>query len=153
MHAARGRRKDPDEVYELVDSRCLPVVEMRVIRALKTLQSIPDPDSRFLRTFHGRGSSWPETVLEAQDCYGYAEAKLSPLEQFRPTPRDISDMLTALSWLNILTKQERQLIKWRSDGYSFKQMADNIHRSAEAARKRYNSAMQRVWRAATSELL
>lgn len=130
-----------------LDNRSLPVVEMRVLRALKTLRAVPDPDHRFLRQFYGRAICWPSVVHNFFEAYSVNTEDVK-VTKFRPSPRDVSDMLTALSWLNHLTKQHFRLVWWRSFDLSFRQMADNLHRSDETARARYKEAIRLVWLAA-----
>lgn len=116
-------------------------VETRILRACKTLRAIPDPEAKF-QVIH---NMWPEVVQSSDDAYGYTEARMP---RFRPKPRDISDMLTALAWARGLEKREFKLIWWYSCGYSYRQIALRIHRSHETARARYNEALEKVWKAA-----
>lgn len=116
-------------------------VEKRILRACKTLRAIPDPEAKY-QVIH---NMWPEVVRSSDDAYGYTEARMP---RFRPNPRDISDMLTALAWARALEKREFRLIWWYSCGYSFRSIALRIHRSHETARARYNDALLKVWNCA-----
>lgn len=116
--------------------------EERVTRACKTVRSIPDKEIGFLRRGQPSSLSW-HVIHDFWDAY-------SPKEmvriKFRPTPFDVSDMLTALGWCRCLTKREFRLIWWRSfDEVSFKMMAARIGRSDETARARYRDALLKVW--------
>ena len=120
-------------------------VETRIIRALKTLRSLPDPEARFLRV----KSAWPEFPRKYMDAYNSAEVK----RKFNPTPRDMSDYLTALEWLRDVPKGDVKHIYWQSFELSFRQVAHKIGRSHETARKRYRDVLIRVWGNANKEYL
>lgn len=114
--------------------------EVRVLRACKTVRAVPDSERKWLRGEAIRGSM-PIPVQEHVEAYG------SEIEQwkFHPTPRDVSDMLTALGWCRVLEKEEFRFIWWRSFDLSFGVMACRIHRSDETARARYKDALIKVW--------
>ena len=113
-------------------------VERRLVRACRTLRVLPDHEQKFFRMM----SPWPEVVREISDAYGYTAATAP---KFHPTPRDVSDMLTALAWVRPLSKKEFQIIWWRSFGLSFRTIGDRIRRSDETARSRYRDALYQVW--------
>ena len=116
-------------------------IETRVLTALKTLRAVPDPDARFLNQFAGRAISWPETVKEFFEAYGYEGARVG---QYRPTHRDVSRMLHDLSWMNGLGAPMFRLIWWRSLDLTFSNIAARIGRSDETARRRYREAIIEV---------
>jgi DNA-binding NarL/FixJ family response regulator len=113
-------------------------VERRVIRALKTVRVLPDREARFQRY----QNAWPAYIQEYIDAYAAEEERFP---RFRPTPFDVSDMLTALGWMNVLTKNDKKIVIARSYGVSFKQIASRIGRSDETARRRYRDVMIRLW--------
>jgi hypothetical protein len=118
-------------------------VERRILRACKTLRALPDPDRRFQWV----KAAWPEVIRSSEDAYGYTDAAMP---RFRPSPRDVSDMLLALSWARCLEWKEFRLIWWRSSEVSFGHMAGRIHRSDETARRWYRDATLKVWLAANT---
>jgi hypothetical protein len=120
-------------------------VEKRILRACKTLRAVPDPDKRFQWV----GAVWPDTVRSAEEAYGYEET-LMP--RFRPTPADISDYLTALSWARGMDWLDFRLIWWRSFDISFRHVAARIHRSDETARRWYLESLSKIWHVANNSL-
>ena len=123
-------------------------IELRVMRACKTVRSLPDRDVRFLRNVQ-------PTSVQLQIVYEFLDAyspdNVIPI-RFRPTPFDVSDMLIALGWCKCLTKQEFRYLWWRSfDNVSFKTVAARIGRSDETARSRYRDALLKVWYVANSQ--
>ncbi len=113
-------------------------VEERVLRAMKTLRSMPDKESRFQRYNNG----WPQYVHDAIDAYNSVEEVDN---RFKPKPFDVSDYIIALSWTRGLDKRAWNLIWWRSFDLSFKQMGDRVGRSDETMRRRYRDAIQETW--------
>lgn len=118
-------------------------VEGRVIRAMKTLRSLPDRERRFF----GIKSGHPPHVQEQIDAYASVEA-MAP--RFTPTPFDVSDYLRALSWTRHLPKHQWKIIWWRSFGLSFGLIAQYIGQSDETARRKYREAITDAWTAANS---
>lgn len=116
-------------------------VERRILTAMKTLRALPD------RNYFIQRSSSPDYVQEAVTAYGAAE-DIAP--RFQPTPADVSDCLTALSWVRHLEKNDWRLIWWRSFEMSFGLIGKYIGRSDETARKRYENAIIDAWAAANS---
>jgi len=123
-------------------------VERRLLRALKTLRVLPDKDESYLRGGQPAMQDWSFMIRDFMDEYGSEQAKKP---RFRPTPFDVSDMLTALSWCRGLTKNELRYIWWRSFDISFKKVALYIGRSDETARKRYRDALLKVWHEANAQ--
>jgi hypothetical protein len=113
-------------------------VEERLLRAMKTLRSMPDKERRFQRYNNG----WPEYVQDAIDAYNSVEEVDN---RFTPKPFDVSDCIIALSWTRGLEKKAWSLIWWRSFDLSFKQMGDRVGRSDETMRRRYRDAVQEAW--------
>lgn len=113
-------------------------VQERLMRAMKTLRAIPDRERRF---FVMRSSS-PDYVREYIDAY---DPDNDEGPRFQPTPADVSDFLTALSWVRHLEKSAWQILWWRSFDVSFGVIAKQIGRSDETARKRFEEAVTDAW--------
>lgn len=121
-------------------------VERRFLRSCKTLRAVPDRERRF----HQVESCWPEFVRDAAEAYGYTEATMP---RFRPTPYDVSDMLTALAWARPLQDHEFRMAWWRSFDLSFGQISRRIGRSDETARRHYRDVMVKLWTSANQQHL
>ncbi|MEZ2220750.1 DUF6362 family protein [Rhizobium sp. RCC_161_2] len=113
-------------------------VQERVIRAMKTLRALPDREKRFFIV----KSSSPDYVREYMDAY---DQDNDIVPRFNPTPADVSDCLTALSWIRHLDKRAWQILWWRSFDVSFGLIAKYIGRSDETARKRFEEAITDAW--------
>jgi Domain of unknown function (DUF6362) len=113
-------------------------VENRMLRACKTIRALPDKD----RKFQMIANTWPDTIQDTADAYGYTEALIP---RFRPTPADVSDCLIALNWARCLERREFKLVWWRSFGISFRHIGLRLGRSDELARQRYRDAILRIW--------
>ena len=121
-------------------------VEKRVMRACKTVRSLPDNEWRFLRNGAPKSAAIP-VIQEFMDAYD-PDGKV--YVRFRPTPFDVSDMLVALKWCNVLTKQDFKFIWWRSfDEVSFNMIGARIGKSDETARAYYRDALLQVWNRAS----
>jgi hypothetical protein len=144
MHGAqvtnRNIRRTGIPMLNIVD------VERRFIRSCKTLRAVPDRERRFQKV----ESCWPEFVREAAEAYGYTEATMP---RFRPTPFDVSDMLTALAWARKLQDNEFRMAWWRSFDLSFGQIGRRIGKSDETARRYYRDVMIKVWTSANAQHL
>jgi hypothetical protein len=113
-------------------------VERRLLRACKTIRVLPDRERRFFQVESG----WPDYVRDVNEAYGYNEADLP---RFRPTPFDVGDCLTALSWARGLTKREFRVIWLRSFDLSFRTIGVSIYKSDETARRYYKDLMISAW--------
>ncbi|KAA0697695.1 hypothetical protein DTW90_18535 [Neorhizobium sp. P12A] len=111
--------------------------------AMKTLRAMPDKERRF---FVMKSSS-PDYIREYIDAYD-PEDDVQP--RFRPTPADVSDYLTALSWVRHLDRAAWRILWWRSFDVSFGLIGKKIGRSDETARKRYETAVTDAWIAANT---
>jgi hypothetical protein len=111
--------------------------------AMKTLRAVPDKERRF---FIVRSSS-PDYIRDYIDAYD-PEADTQP--RFQPTPADVSDYLTALSWVRHLDLAAWRILWWRSFDVSFGLIGKKIGRSDETARKRYETAITDAWIAANT---
>jgi len=118
-------------------------VERRLMRGMATLRALPDPEKRF----HVVGSAWPGYVRDYMDAFNSSEAVLP---RFRPSPFDVSDFLTALSWTRHLKRSDWQILWWRSFGLSFGLIGHYLGRSDETARRRYRDILIDVWCAANN---
>jgi hypothetical protein len=136
----RNIRRTGIQMVNIVD------VERRFLRSCKTLRAVPDRERRFQQV----ESCWPEYVLEVSEAYGYTEARLP---RFRPTPFDVSDMLTALAWARPLQKNEFRMTWWRSFDLSFGQIGRRIGKSDETARRYYRDVMVKLWSQANAQHL
>jgi hypothetical protein len=140
MTKSRNIRRTGISMLNIVD------VERRFLRSCKTLRAVPDRERRFQRV----ESCWPEYVLEAAEAYGYTEAQMP---RFRPTPFDVSDMLTALAWARPLQENEFRMTWWRSFDLSFGQIGRRIGKSDETARRYYRDVMVKLWAQANAQHL
>lgn len=113
-------------------------VHERLIRALKTLRALPDREKRFFIV----KSSSPDYVREYMDAYD-PDNDYGP--RFQPTPSDVSDCLTALSWIRHLDKAAWQIVWWRSFDVSFGLIGKRIGRSDETARRRFEDVITDAW--------
>lgn len=137
---SKNARRAGIQMLNIVD------VERRFLRSCKTLRALPDRERRF----HTVESSWPEYVREAAEAYGYNEAAMP---RFRPTPFDVSDMLTALAWARGLQPNEFRLAWWRSFDLSFGQISRRIGKSDETARRYYRDVIVKTWAKANAQHL
>lgn len=119
--------------------------EWRILRALKTLRAVPDPDAKVLGQFRGSAVCWPDVVREEQEAYGYEAARA---RRFRPTPKDISRMLGDLAWLNGIGKQHFKILWLRSLDLPFSIIGLRLNKSDETARRWYREAIMEVTKAA-----
>lgn len=110
----------------------------RLMTAMQTLRAVPDRERRF---FVPRSSS-PDYIRSYIDAYD-PDDDIQP--RFQPTPFDVSDYLTALSWVRHLDKHEWKILWWRSFGLSFGVIGKQIGRSDETARMRYENAVTEAW--------
>ncbi len=113
-------------------------VQERILTAMKTLRALPDRERRFFVV----KSSSPDYVREYIDAY---DPENDMMPQFQPTPADVSDYLTALSWVRHLDRSVWQILWWRSFDVSFGVIAKFIGRTDETARKRFDNAVTDAW--------
>ena len=118
-------------------------VEERLMRGMKTLRALPDRERRFFIV----KSSSPDYIREYIDAYD-PDDDIQP--RFQPTPKDISDYLTALSWVRHLDRSAWKILWARSFGVSFGLIGKEIGRSDETARKRFEVAVTDAWIAANT---
>jgi uncharacterized protein DUF6362 len=131
LGAQMARSGRTDDVLTVSD------VERRILRACKTLRALPDREHRFQVLLN----TWPQ-MEEDEGGYGYTEVVMP---RFRPSPADVTDYLTALTWARAVTRNEFRYIWWRSLGYSFGRMGLWVGRSDETARRNYRDALLKIW--------
>jgi hypothetical protein len=142
LRAEPGRRPAPRVASSKVKvSRT--EVEDRLMRGMKTLRAVPDRERRFFIV----KSSSPDYVREYLDAYD-PDDDIQP--RFQPSPRDISDYLTALAWVRHLDRAAWRILWWRSFDVSFGLIGKQIGRSDETARKRFETAITDAWIAANT---
>lgn len=81
----------------------ISTVENRILRGMQTLRALPDPERRFFLVKSG----YPDFVQDHMDAYAAVEATVP---RFRPTPTDVSEYLTSLSWVRHLAREKWQLL-------------------------------------------
>ena len=118
----------------------------RISRAILTLSVLPDKEAGFI--YGGQKAAWPEIVQEVRDAYGYSEAKRP---KFRPTPRDVDDMLVVFEWLTWLKRQpdgEREFrILWsRAFGVPWWKLAERYDRGERTIQRWADGAISLVHR-------
>jgi hypothetical protein len=110
------------------------------------MRALPDREKHFFRY----KTLWPAVLRTLEEAYGYDETRLP---RFRPTPADVSDCLTALSWARGLAEDKFKLIFLRSCDLSFRTIAERIahgrRKSDETVRRWYKDAVIVCWRNAS----
>lgn len=126
----------------------LEEIERRVLRGIRTLAAQRDRERDWLRY----KVVWPQTLVEWADLLARSEnaEDHEPRERFEPTPFDVSDYLTALSWANGLTRTEREVLTLRAWEFSFNAIATRIGGNDAAASKVYRRALQYCFDAANA---
>lgn len=136
---------------------CRDEAEHRMIRGLRTAAS-----PGVVKNVHtGYKSNWPV----AQMVSGWGDyAPAITVREFTPTRRDLDDWWLALGWFAALSPPasradtwqpgqfnlSQTIIAWRAavPAYSWRQIGDQLGRSNEWARRRYQSAIDRAWQKA-----
>ncbi len=116
-------------------------IEARLLTAMKTIRALPDKEKRF----HVVKSASLPYLQEYMDAYASSDAR-APV--FVPTPQDVSDCLTALSWVRHVDRKLWKIMWLRSFGFSFGLIARYIGRSDETARRWYREGITDAWTAA-----
>ena len=92
-------RTPPPETVTLEET------ERRVLRAIRTLRCVRDPEAAYLKA--GSRVSWPAILREWSDLVAQAEnpdVDGPDMAPFEPTRFDLGDYLTALSWVSELAQ-------------------------------------------------
>lgn len=119
----------------------MSAIERRLMTAMKTIRSLPDHERRF---FIVKGPSIPY-LQEYMDAYASSDVKVA---MFIPRPQDVSDCLTALSWVRHIPKNIWKIMWLRSFGFSFGLIGRYIGMSDETARRWYREGITDAWSAA-----
>lgn len=139
-------RKPDYEDHRNGIARCADLME----RAVKTLRALPEKD----RPRHIKGG-WPNVVRDPLDAYGYTEAKPP---RFRPTPKDVTNMLDVLGWITWLEQQndgkrDAQMIVARAFGVPWWAIGARFGRDPRTIQRWYDGAVTRVYSAFTAEVI
>lgn len=113
-------------------------IERRLITAMKTIRALPDREKRFQVM---KGASIPY-LQDYMDAYSSADIKVA---EYVPSPADVSDCLTALSWVRHVDKRKWKIMWLRSFGFSFGLIGRYISRSDETARRWYREGITDAW--------
>jgi hypothetical protein len=150
----------------------LAETERRILRAIRTLKVVRDPDAAYLRA--GSRSSWPAILREWSDLLAQAEnpdRDAPVLSPFQPTRFDLDDYLTALGWVTELAQlsskrrprrrrkgeenwpqdADQELLWLVAHGFSFQSIGRRgrfrgLHE--EQIRRRYETVITNCWRIA-----
>ena len=126
------------------DKEAIIYVGGRLRRAILTLTAVPDKDRKWI---YSERSSWPEIVRAVEDAYGYQAVKRP---KFRPTSRDVDEMLPALDWLAWLGcqkdgKREVAIIWARALGTPWWKLAERYGKSEKQVRRWQDGAITAIW--------
>lgn len=121
-----------------------------LVRAIRTLHALPDRDYP-----HAVKNAWPDVVRDIRDAYGYTEARRP---RFKPTPRDVSNVLEVLGWITWLEhqndgKRDAQVIVSRAYGFPWWQIGARFGRDPSTVRRWHDGAVTRVYSAFTAEVI
>ncbi|MBY0561472.1 site-specific integrase [Hyphomicrobium sp.] len=168
----------PSQDWLIANFVTIEDVEWRVLRALQTIRAAPDPDAKFRG---GLRAVWPSFTQDWTDLAWNWNSRDERTDmekratQFRATPRDNSDCLTALEWLrgvpvfvndglerpqprilsyrDPLTKKQIQLLGWMASGYGPSFIASRLNISKQAVHRRYKDVILQVFNAAIQHAL
>jgi hypothetical protein len=134
---ATQARQDAYEAHRRGVAQCAFLME----RAIKTLHALPEPDR--MRSFKG---AWPDVVRDWHD-YGRAPATMP---RFRPTPRDVSNMLDVLGWITWLEQQndgrrDAQIIVARAFGVPWWLIGERFGRNQRTIQRWYDGAVACIY--------
>ncbi|MGH1350755.1 MAG: DUF6362 family protein [Methyloligellaceae bacterium] len=141
-------QKPKKKLKDLSRVDALNEIEQRIIRAYKTLRSLPDREAGWLRV----KSNWPEVLREYSDLVG-AEP-IDYIETFKPTPYDLDDMLIALGWLTRINKRPALRQKYqrvfllRSLGFSWYTVGGRMNVHETTIMRWRKDAIILAWRVA-----
>ncbi len=126
-------------------------VEKRIQRAILTLAVQPDREQAWLR-LRSNWPDYPKERLSARDEAWVRNEELSKPAPFEPEPGDISRYLDDLNWLAPLIPFEQDLIKWRAEGFAYRDIADRLkadqHMTEREVKHAYKVAISNCWLAA-----
>ncbi len=120
-------------------------VERRVLRALKTLDAVADPDARFRAPPR---SAWPDWIRDYHATHDpeLLRSAIPKPARFQPSPEDIDDMLPVLAWIPAGLKHRIWLLRCRAHGVSFQSISDRRGYSREFWRKAYREIIDDIAR-------
>jgi hypothetical protein len=146
MTTERPSEDRADDPHKLGLACCARLME----RAVLTLRVLPERDRP--RGFH---NAWPTVIHDVSEAYGYTAARPP---RFRPSPRDISNMLPALGWITWLEaqsdgKRDAAIIVARAFGISWWLLGERFRRGERTIRRWYDTAVLRIYAAFETEVL
>jgi hypothetical protein len=83
--------------------------------AALTLRRLPNPTGSGAK---GYGQSWPEYVHDAQQAYGYDEARMRVV----PSALAIQRMEDCIDWLRFLDPEDARIVWLRAEGVRWRQV-------------------------------
>ena len=127
--AIEGRRSDKEGV-----ARCATLLR----RAILTNDALPD---RY------RQRTWPDYIRAPGDAYGYSEVRPP---KFRPSPRDVSNMLPVMDWLCWLGEKTNggrdvKLVMARARGVPWWRLAQRHGRSERQVQRWFDGAVAAIY--------
>lgn len=118
-------------------------IERRLHRAILTLDATADPDARFRAPPQSACPDWIRDYHATHDPETLRSAIPAPA-RFQPTPEDVDDMLTALTWITLETRWHYPLMRARAYGHSFQAIANVRGRTKEHWRRTYRQTLETV---------
>jgi hypothetical protein len=133
---------DPDVVARnpAAQRRCPAPGRATFLRALLTLDALPEPDTDLFRV----RSWWPPTP-RAWSVYS-PDPDDEP-EMFVPTPHDLEIMLDVLALGHNLDRQQWLIARDVAEGYSRRATAERLHLTIAQINQRYEAALDVVYEA------
>ena len=107
-------------------------------RAILTNDALPD---RY------RQKTWPDYIRAPEDAYGYSQVRPP---KFRPSPRDVSNMLPVMDWLCWLGGQtnggrDAKLVMARARGVPRWRLAQRHGRSERQVQRWFDGAVAAIY--------
>lgn len=113
----------------------------RIEAAALTLRRLPNPSGSGAR---GYGTSWPDVVHDAQQAYGYGEARVRVV----PSSEDISRMDEAIGWLALVPDPlDRRILWMRADGYGWRDVCNRVGLVRQTCHRRAIGAVLTIQKA------
>lgn len=126
------KRKTFDEVEGAV--RCALLLR----RAICTNDALPDKY---------RQRSWPDYLQSSADAYGYTDVRPP---KFKPTPKDVSNLLPVMAWLAWLREQNNgerdfKIIMGRARNIAWWRLAQRYGRSERQVQRWFDGAVAAIY--------
>lgn len=107
-------------------------------RAIRTHDALPD---RY------RQRVWPDYLQSSADAYGYNDAKPP---KFRPSPKDVSNLLPVMGWLVWIREQNNgerdfKIIMGRARNIAWWRLAQRYGRSERQVQRWYDGAVAAIY--------